>query len=61
MRWVGARAAAAGVLLAVVAAAMDRLGPFAGQISQGIRQRMGSLSEYSARVDIYTCISTVSI
>src|SRR5438876_10440626 len=37
--------------------------PVAGQISQGIGQRAGSLGEYSARVDVYICIriSTVSI
>jgi hypothetical protein len=35
--------------------------PVARQISQGIRQRTGSLGEYSARIDVYICISTVYI
>jgi hypothetical protein len=35
--------------------------PVAKQISQGIGQRAGSLGEYSARIDIYICVSTVFI
>jgi hypothetical protein len=37
---------------AVVAAAMEPPRPVAGQILQRIRQRAGSLGEYSARVDV---------
>ena len=55
VRWVEARAAAAQVSLAVVAAAMDRLGPSPDRFLQGIGQGRGSPCERSTRIDL-SCI-----
>jgi hypothetical protein len=61
VRWVEARAAAAGVSLAVVAAAMDRLGPSPDRFHRALGKGRDPLGEYSARIDVYIYISTVSI
>jgi hypothetical protein len=54
VRWVEARAATAEVSLAVVATAIDRLGPSPDRFYKGIGQGAGSLCECSTEIDINT-------